>query len=99
MSVIVLINIDVVVSRKAEADDGVLCVDDGDKADQGETDVPASCAPWSRNGKEIIPEATSLSLPSLRTYLQVLCILSRGAHEVPPSSSSGKPGEAFQLLK
>jgi hypothetical protein len=98
-SIIILIHIDFDLSRKTEADDGLLCVNDGDKADQGEIDVSASCAPWCRNGKEVISEVASICLPSLRTYLQVLCILPCGAHEVPSSSSSGKLGQAFRLLK
>jgi hypothetical protein len=80
------------VSREAEADDGLLLDTDGGEADQGEADVPSASASRRRNGKEVIPEDTPFSLPSVRTYLQVLRILPRISHQVPPPSPSGKLG-------
>jgi hypothetical protein len=85
-------------SRKEEANDGVLCDTAGDKDDQGQADVYPPTASRRRNCEEDVPEAVVVCLPGLRTNLQILRILSCGAYKVSPSPPSGERGHVFRLF-
>ena len=84
-------------SRKEEANDGVLRDPAGGKDDQGQADVYPPTASRRRNCEEDVPEVVVVYLPGLRTNLQILRILPRGAYKVSPSPPSGEPGHVLHL--
>jgi hypothetical protein len=88
----------VVLSRKEEANDGILCNSFGDQDDQGEAYVHPSNASWSRNCEEDVPQAAAICLPCLRAYIQVLCVSPRSAHQVLSPSPPGESDHVFHLL-
>lgn len=85
-------------SRKEEADDGILCTADGYQDDQGKAYVSRSNASWGRNCEEAVPQAAVIHLPGLRTHLQILCLLPRSAHKIPSSSPPGESGHMIKFL-